>query len=403
MGNRPMAFRFFLGALGGYDTELTQPITDTNGNLTKVSGPLGVATVGVAGRSYGKRSVIGLDWRGSYRAYSKSRNQLNSFDNFLSVNYGYQASARTQVGLNASLSSYSRAYGGLYNPVTTDITDDIANPADEGFDGRTRVVAGSAGIHHLLTRRWQLTMSGTAFLVERHSDALINSRGFRTSGGIAYLLGPKSSIGVKYDFGDYHYPGGHGDTWLHQAMLTYSKALSPIWNFTAGAGAYRAENERTVAVPLDPVIAAIVGEATTMQPMHNIRYGPAIAATLAGQFQRSTASFYYHRGVRPGNGFITTAAADTFGARYSYLATSRLNVGLYGSYSLRIGIAQNDTKYYHAGTGVGLNYRFAGSFHFTAAVNFNHYEVKDGNLDRNRLSARAGITWSPGDIPLSLF
>lgn len=402
-GSQPLAFRFFASGVADYVTGITQPVTDQSGNLTKLNAYGGTGAIGVNGVRYGKRDRIAFDWRGLYRAYNGSRQQVNGFETFLSTDYGYQISRRTTFEFSSALSSYQRAFGSVYTPVGVDLTNAVANPADEGFDGRTNSIVATAGIGYMLTSRWQMAVFGGGDYVKRHSQALVSSTGYQGGASASYLLGPHSSIGVNYSYNEYEFSGRYGRSRYHNPSFFYNQALSPVWKLSLSAGAYRVELSRLMSVRLDPVIAAIIGQTTTLQPLEQISYGPSAGVTIAREFERSVFSLYFWRGIRPGNGFITTSESDTTGAQYSYTATERLNVGLNLYVNRQKAIMQGDQIYYAAGGNVGLNYQLRGAFYLTTFVSYWHNSLNAGGLDRNRLDVGAGITWSPGELPLSLF
>ncbi len=399
---QPLAFRFYVGVLGRYETDLTAPATDERGNLTEFNNTGGEGVLGVYGLLQRQRDHFAVDYRGNYRAYT-SRKNFNGSDHYLTLSYARQLSPRTEFFLSQGATTYSSVWGGLQTPLFFDPVPLFNNPLDEGFDARTGALVSMAGFSHRLSRRWIMEMSGSGYYIDRRSKSLIDSRGYSPTASITYLLGPRRQIGFGYTFTRLHYPDNFGDSWVNTAYLMYGQQIGPAWTLSLALGAYRAENERLVPVRFDPVLAAIVGRQVTLEAFHNIIFGSAIRATAARQFQRSSLSFYYDRAVRPGNSFITTAQRDDAGVTYSYLATRKVNVGFYASYHKYKAIAQAAGRYESYGGGVGLNYRITGSLHLTGRAFVRQHTLQGGNLDRQRVELSAGLLWSPGELPLSLW
>ena len=400
----PISFRWYASTLGTYTTDLTQPITDQQGDLTKVDAYGGSARVGVYGAKNGPHDTLGLDFAVGYRAYAGyQRQRYNGVDLRLSTNYSRQVSVRTAIEVGLSAASYNYLYGDQYRPVIGNPGDSELAPAVDGFDGRTSNINGRAGVLHNLSQRWYLSFFGGGHISERHSNALVSSRTANAGVNAGYMLNEKSAVGVGYDYRYFFFTGDFGSGQYHSAYGFYSKQLSPLWTFSGRFGVSRFENKRTVAVPLDPILAAIVGQATTLEPIHKVNWGPAVGATLGRRFERSSLSIFYNHDFGVGNSYITDGTRDTFGAFYSYNATSRLNFGIHGSYYRINGITQGDIVHQNFGAGVGMNYRLTSILHLTSSVGYYIQRVDGSNFDRNRFHATVGLSFSPGERPLSIF
>jgi len=401
---QPISFRWFAGAFGTYYTDLTQPITDGQGNLTS-QGSFGArGTVGVSGARNGRFDTLGLSFVAGYRAYfgaQKRRN--NGADVRLSLNYSRQLSRRTSFEFGAGVSSYGNTHFGYGQPVIGDPIGDIAPPDSDGFDGRTMSATGRAGVLHMLSPRWGFSFQGGGSYVERRSNSLVSSRAGMAGANLVYLVNATTSVGAGYSYRYFTYTNDFGDSNVHSAFLSLSKKLSEAWSLNGSFGASRLDTKRVVAVPLDPVLAAIVGQSTTLEPMRRISNAPLIRATIGRGFERSSFSVYYSHDFGMGNSYLTTSAHDSFGANYSYTATSRLNLGVNGRYTRHKAVSMNDAVSEHYGARIGASYRLTNMLHFTSAVGYHIQRVEANNFDRNRFHASVGISLSPGQRPLSLF
>ena len=400
----PISFRWYTSAVGTYSTDLTQPITDSQGNLTKSDAFGGMGRVGLYGAKHGPHDTFALDFAAGYRAYAGSGNRrFNGVDLRLGANYSRQVSARTAVEAGLMASSYGYLSGFGYQPLIGDPSEVELTPAVDGFDGRTSSLLARLGVMHHLSQRWYLSFSGTGHVTERHSQGLVGSRAVNAGANLGYMLSEHSSVGAGYSYRHFFYPRDFGASNAHSLFGFYSRQLTPVWTFSGRAGVSRIANRRIVAVPLDPILVAITGQATTLEPIASTNWGPTLGATLGRRFERSTLSFFYNRDFGVGNSYITTASRETFGAFYSYTATSRLNFGLHATYNRLKGITQGGIAQENYGAGMGMNYRLTNLLHFTSSVGYYTQRAEGHNFDRNRLHVTVGLSFSPGERPLSLF
>lgn len=400
---QPISFRFHAGVTANYYTDLFAPATDEAGNFKKLSGPGIIGRVGVYGARHGQHDTLALDFVAGYRAHSRNERSFNGFDGRLGLNYARQASVRTafEVGVNAS--SFSYAYGGVYRPVVVDVDEELDGSAIEPFDTRTTRLSGRAGVSHFLSPRWYFTVRGGAFTTQRRSRALLDNSGFSGGAALNNRVSELTTVGVSYTYSQFYFSANVGQSWIHNLHLTLQHRFSPRWQMSLAAGAYRLRSERVVSVPLDPVIAAIIGRGSTLQPVELTTVGPSIRATVTRVFQRGGLSFFGFHGIRPGNSFMATSKATTVGVRYSYTATSRVNFGFHGTYYLAQATMTGGVRYGNYGGGAGMGVRLTRSLHLTAGVDYRRQNLRDSNYSRHRMRGFVGLVFSPGEIPVSLF
>jgi len=401
-GGQPLAFRFYASVHGTYDAGLTAPATDAQGRLFDDEAYGLKGTLGAYGYQPTRRSITALEYRGHYRHYS-GRRYYNGTDHFLALSHARQLSRRVEFSLAQGAGTYGTAFGGFGfalagNPVAT-----VADPGDEIFDGRTHALISTAGLNFQKSARLLFSMSGTGFLVRRRSRALVGVNGYGAAGSWAYALSRRNTVGAGYHYGMYTFERAFGRSDIHSTYLFYGRQLSRIWLFRLGAGVYRAETQRLVTVRLDPVVAAIIGYGRAIEAFHGISYSTGGQATLMGRFRRSVLALSYRRGVHPGNGFYLTSRGDFATAYYSFTGTRRWSFGLNASYGTYSSLSQSLNKMEFYGAGAGANYRLTEMLHFTSRVDFRHSEVRNSSYDRERYRVTVGFTFSPGDIPLSLW
>ncbi len=401
---QPITFRFHAGVQGSYYTDLFTPAIDEAGNLITESGPGVIGTVGVYGARNGPHDTLAVDFLAAYRAYSRTNlRSYNGADARLGLDYARQTSVKTAFELGVNAATYSYSYGGLYQPVVPDPSEELDGSAVEPFDTRTTRLSARAGVSHFFTQRWYITLRGGGYTAQRRSAALLDYSGFSGGAALQYRLSENTTIGPTYEYSQFYFSANVGQSWIHDIQLALEHKFSPHWQIVLGAGVYRVRSERVTAVPLDPVIAAIIGRPTTLQPVDDRRMGPSIRATLSRSFQRGSLSFYLYQGVRPGNSFMATSETTSFGVSYSYTATSRVNFGLRANYYRANATMESGVKYDNYGAGAAMGVRLTRSLHFTAGVDYRTQELRNSSYNRNRMRAFVGLVFSPGEVPVSLF
>jgi len=398
-----LAFRPYVGVTGRYDGNLFPVEAGAVSALLRSHYGLD-GHWGIYGVRRGERSLVGLNYAGAYRHYVGGT-RYNGANHFLNLNYTRQVSARTVLAVSPGFGIYK--YGLHYTaaPLIADpfgLTAPI-DPNEEGFDARTYAYTAAGGVAHQLSERWSLMLGGGGYYIKRKNLSFISSQGATSTGVLTYQLGPRQQIGVAYSYNFFFFPRGFGESHSHTLQLEYAVQLSPLWRAGVGAGVLRSENDRLARVTLDPEIAAITGQRTALEAVHNVVNRPAFRATLGRQMQRGSLSFYYRRDIHPGNGFITSALRDEGGVSYSYTATERLNLGFqaYG-YSYE-SLMQELLRYNSLGGGIGVNYALTRSLHFTARFDVRRWRVTGTSFDRERLGIMAGFMFSPGETPLALW
>jgi hypothetical protein len=399
----PLAFRLFLGVSARYDGNLfpidAGPLTAFRQNRFGVQGQWGLYGV-----RRGERNLLGLSYAGTYRHYTQG-SRFSGANHFMSLNYMYQASQRTVVFVTPGFGIYKYGLNATATPLIADPTmlSEVNDPNADVFDNRTYSFNAGAGVSHQLSERWSAMLGGGGYYIKRMSNALISSQGSLAMGSLSYQLGPSKRIGFSYHYTFYFFPRGYGESHNQMAFLDYGQQLTEHWNFTVAVGGLRSESDRLTRVNLDPELAALTGQKTVLEATHRLVYRPAVRATLGRQLERGSLSFYYRRDVSPGNGFIASAIRDFAGASYSYTATERLNIGFNVSANSFESLTQQIGRHTTVGGGVGFNYMLGKSFHLTGRVDVRRWRVANASLDRDRLGASIGLTFSPGEMPLALW
>ncbi len=405
-----LVIRPSLRLLGSYESGLYLPATDLYGNQTR-SDSFGVsAVVGLGGYHRWRHTLLGLDYRGSFRHYTRYEN-LDGTDQSVSLSVQHQASSRTMFTLSGVGGTYSRGYGvwaanlnyGDYSqgvdPTTTAVTN------TDLLDARTYYAGGSADVIHQKTARLSVRLGGGAFAVRRRSRGLAELNGYTGRGDITYRVGRRSNIGVDYQYMDYRFVRAFGTSNIHIAAGSFSHQLDRNWAFALRAGVLRVESLRVERVELDPVVAALIGQTAGLEATFRVNYGSMIGVALSRNFRRAGLTFRYDRGVTPGNAIFLTSRADVINATYSYRGWRRWAASLSGSHSRYTTILQDYGNYEVSALSASTSYRLGRFVHLVGSIAGRSFDMRylQGGRRRNSYVVTFGIGFTPNEMPLSLW
>jgi len=401
-GGRPIRFRGFLSAAAFYSDGLTPPATDVRGNDIKQESYGYNFGYGVYGTRPGRRSEISLSYTGSYHV-STVNSRYSGLNQSLSLNYGHQVSRRVQFFAGTRGSAQNTSLANFSTPLVTDIAPEQSPTQFELFDNQYYTLSGIAGLAYQKSARWTFTFAGGAATTQRHSTALASGTGYFSNADATYALSRRTRVGATFGYNKILYRRSFGESDVMSLGGHWSRVLSPRWNAALGAGIYRSESTRLRRVAVDPLVAALLGQRTTLEVFHGINLGLQASAMLQGHYNRSSISFVLARGVGAGNSLLLTAQRDIASTSYSYAATRNLSFTASASYAKAraLLISYQDLGSYETyGGGVGMSYRLFGPVHFTSSGHVRHYNQRGTSIVRDRYYVRIGLTFSPGELPL---
>ena len=397
-----LRLRPFASVNGIYDTGLTAISVNETGQLLSRDAYGAEADFGVTGYRAWQQSLLGLQYHGRLRHYSRY-SYYDGFDNFFGLNLVHRPSRRVTVQISPAVASYSRGYfvpdvgSAYYSPELTALTQ------GELFDSRVNAVIGSGRLIYQRTTRLSFSLGGNGFSTRRHSQLLAGVTGYSAVGDLAYRLSRYQSIGVDYSFTHYDFQRVFGDTDAHGIGLNYSVQIGRDWTLALRAGGHRVEISRLQSVPLDPVIAAIVGQGVAVSTTYLQVYQPTFGGRLARRYRRGAVDFEYTRSISPGNGLYLTSAVERGGLGASYRGTRRASFYVHASALQYRSLVQNLGRYRSLWGDVGMNYTLGRALALSLSVGARQYEVRNTQLDRVSFRASVGLTYSPGELPFSLW
>jgi hypothetical protein len=408
----PLAFRPYLTVGASYDTGLTGFTVNERGELPNEAAYGVLAGIGAYGYRSWKQTSAGLNYRGDFRHYTK-QTYYDGSDHALSFDLRHQYSRRIQFGLMQSAGRFSRSFGNLAPitqivPVSTGglLQTPIHTPADELFDLPTSYFSTYGDVTYARTARLSFNAGGGSFVVRRRSAALVGVTGAVAMADAAYRLTRYSTVGVNYAFNRFSYTSAFGGADLHMVGLNYSYQLNRRWSIALQVSAIRMDTQAVRKVSVDPIVAAITGLTEGIEAFQAVNYIPGFGGSLSRKFRRGSLNVSYSRGVSPGNGLYMTSRREALGGSYSYTGLRRWNAGAHAEYTTQRGVTSQVFQKYRSWTAGGGLSRALGrqDFHLTIQVGVRRYMTDlIGYQNRLQHHATVGISYSPGDIPLSIW
>jgi hypothetical protein len=205
------------------------------------------------------------------------------------------------------------------------------------------------------------------------------------------------TIGAYYSFSDYvythHVALSHANTF--GGILSY--ALTRSAQLRVRAGVTRSESESLVAVPIDPVIAILIGRSSATINSYRASLFSDVSAQLVKDFGRSrTANVSYAQGLAPGNGLILTAVQQIVSAGYSARLFHRYTASVIIGYTTLSSEGQAIGRYttQSADFQVSRPYRHGMTANF--GVDYRHFTLDGGPPTiQSQFRITTGITWGP--------
>ena len=392
--------RFFASAYAIYDTGIQPFSLDSSGKLLETNGLFGVeGELGVYGTHDWKRASLGLDYRGNYRHYNDST-FYNGSDHSLMLGYSFRRSRRFAVDMRQVAGTSSRGLGGFTSIVPGDL---VNQPTSLLFDNQTYYSQSSMSFNYIQSARTIFTAGGDGFLVRRQSKALIGMNGFSLYGAVQHRQTKNTTVGVTYKYMHYDYPRAFGEADVNVAQLTYSTVLGRRWTFSLAGGVARSEVRGIQQVAVDPVIAALTGQAAVIRTFYRLNTLPSLEATLTGKFKHTQLVLNYSRGVNAGNGLYLTSRSESAGGILSYTAIRRVALSMSGGYGTLGGLSQGLSNYRQFNAGASASYALGRSMHVTGRYESRHTELESYLYNRFGYRATFGLTFSPGTLPVSFW
>jgi hypothetical protein len=393
--------RFYANISGIYETGLTPLSMDANGEIPNDSSYGVEAGIGAYGFHRWKRTLLGLDYRGTFYHYP-TNTYYDGSDHALSLGVSHQATKRTYFTFRQSAGTTSRDIL-PYSPYsfTTPIYGQM--PTQELFNNRTYYLNSMGDFTWRKSSRLSFNLGGSLSAVGRHSNGLVSEMTEQARGDMMYRLGRSHTIGIDYGFSHYSYSQNYGAAFMHTGALNYAAKLGKSWTFSLRGGIMSVDTQGLIRVAIDPVIAAIIGRPYGVEFYRRQNLIPTGGATLQRHFRKSSVSFSYSDGATPGNGVYLASRQRTAGAYYSYTGIYRWNFGASFDYTQYSTLSRNLENYKGYGGGVGASRALAHGLHFTSRLDTRQYEMYGSGFARGTYRIAIGLAYSSGEGPLAIW
>jgi hypothetical protein len=397
-------FRPFVGLSGNYDTGVAGVELNGNGQLTNQA-VYGVSlSWGISGSHLGKRTAVGLTYRGSYANY-RARTALGSIDQSIIFSVTERLSRRVTVGLNTTAGIYSRDFGLLglpqsvpFDPTTTYI------PTTDFFDNRTYYSTSQLFLTYQRSARLSFSSAGGAYLTRRRSPSLYGTTGISAGEDVQYRLNRRTTVGGTYTYEHFTAIHVYGTTDLHGVSGSFARQITRHGEFSGFAGMVRPELKFIRSVPVDPVIAALLGVTSAAQISHSVSWTPMGSGRLSWVFSRGVAFLSAGHTVTPGNGLFLTTKMSSCVAGYVYTGLRRWTFNFESGYRSGSSIQNLIGRYKDASASLTISRSLSHGFHWYASGAARKYWSPNfPNYDRRINQASIGFGYSPGELPLRVW
>jgi hypothetical protein len=400
-----ISFRPFFEVSNVYDTGLSGVgIINPQGGLANTAAYGVEATGGISGAHRWRRTTLGLDYSGSVRHYTR-RTFFDGSDHSLLLGVTHQTSRHSSFTLRQSAGIFSRNFGllGLPQTVPFDPTTTFV-PTTDFFDNRTSYLSTQGDFTLQKSLRLSFNLGGSGFLARRRSSALYGVTGGGAHADVQYRVGRFTTIGANYTYTHFGFTRILSSTDIHGFAGTFAKQFTPRLELSGYVGLLRAEIQHLQNVPLDPVVAVIIGRSVGVTVAHRILHAPNVGARLSRTFRQGVAYLSGGRAISAGNGLFLTSEMTSVAAGYTYTGLRRWSFAAQASLQRGDSLANVLGGYNSYGGGVQFRRQLGRAFHLSGRFNVRKYS--SANFDGyNRLIHRTtlGIGFSPGDVPLRIW
>ena len=400
-GGELLKLRPYLSLTGVYDTGLTAVSVDPSGAIPSTAGYGANVEFGVNGYHNWRRTLLGVDYRGSVRHYS-AKTYYDGTNHSLSLGVTRRISQEWEFTLRQAAGTRTRDYGfyagsAFFDPAYADV------PSNELFDARTNYLSSLGDLTYAPNPRLSFSLGGNGMVVRRRSLSLAGVTGYGARADVQYRLGRSVSLGADYRYTHYDFTRSFGESDVHTAALDLSFELGRYWTLGLRGGGARVEALGLQRVAFDPIVAAIIGPGSGLEVFYRVNYVPSVGARLSRAFRRSSIAANAEAGVSPGNGIYLTTRTQSAGLGYSYTGFRRWHFGLSGNYSKYGSLGQALGRYVSYSGGGGVSCQINDWIHVVGRYDARRQAVAQTVFRRVAHGVSLGIAFSPGPFPLSLW
>jgi hypothetical protein len=400
-----ISFRPFAEITGVYDTGLTAAgSTASQGELGNLTSYGVEFTAGISGVHTWAHTRLGLDYKGSIDRYAKNTAYDNSNQSLL-LGITHEFSRHTTLAVRESAGQFSRSYGllGLSQTATFDPSSGYT-PTSDFYDNRTIYLSTQVDFTIQKSARLSFDLGADGYLNRRQSTALYGMTGGGARGDVQYRFTRNTTLGVAYSYNKYAYHGVFSGTDTHSLVVTYGVRLTRQLEISTYGGALREETQFVQPIVINPAIAFLLGLPGGAVIVHRVDYLPSLSARASYTMRRGVASISGGHSVTPGNGLFLTSTATNGNANYSYTGLRRWSFSAGANYGRSKSIGNVLGTYGGTSETLSMSRQIGRFVHIVANFSVRqYYSPSFQNYNRLIYSARLGLGFTPGDIPLRIW
>jgi hypothetical protein len=194
-----------------------------------------------------------------------------------------------------------------------------------------------------------------------------------------------------------------GSSDINVAEGFFSTSIGRRWTFSIHGGAFQSEVSGIEQVTLNPVLAALLGQATGISAFYREDVYPSGSVMLTARLKSSSLTVQGADQISPGNGVYLTSRQESGQLSYTYTGIRKWSFGLSGGY-FRLGAIGQQLQDYASWTGgANATYSLTKGFHLLARFDARDQQIDIVNYKKTGFRTSLGIAWSPGDTPLTLW
>jgi hypothetical protein len=385
-----------------YSTGLSTGLVNPNGTVLYTSAPGESASWGFRGRHFWKRDQLGVAYSGSFNRFDGAERYGGQNEN-LSADFAHEFSRRLSLHLVQSGMILSQSYS-LENPlgnaeVSAANLNLAASPTLQILGTGLRQTATTASLTWQKSARLSFSYGGTFFLTEATGLGLLGMTGMQAQSDMNYRITRKATVGAYYSFSNYVYTGHVEVADSNTFGGIFSYAFNRTVQLRLRGGVTRSENNGLSSIPIDPVIAALIGQSSVVIDSYSLSIFSDISAQLVKDFSRNrTANISYAHGLAPGNGLILSSVQQTISAAYSMRLFRHYTAGLALGQSSISSVSQTIGKYTsdYASLSLSRPYRHGLSGNFS--VSYRRFTIEGGPpMPQTQIYLSSGFSWGPGE------
>ena len=353
------------------------------------------------GRHLWKHDQIGVVYNGSYNNYTAA-SSYSGTNQTVSIDYGHEFSRHLQLNIVETAAILTQS-GTLSNPLSDPGVSPAnislaASPTVQLFDQTIRQSTTQISVTWQKTARLSFNYSAGLFGLQRTGAQLYGDSGYQAQTDINYRVTRKMTVGAYYSYLTYVFSHHLSDSHTQTAGLIYSYAIMKTMQLRTRAGVSHLVNSGLVTVPINPVIAALIGRSSDIVETYQHAYTSDISAELVKDFgERRTANISYAHGVSPGNGLILTSTQQVIGASYNMLLFRHYRASVSAGQTSLLSTLQSIGKYTSDYASLNISRSLAHNVSANIGFSYRTYSISGISSVQPQFLISSGVSWGPGE------